>query len=199
IREIGELGQAIWLDYISRDLLDSGELRQLVNEGIRGVTSNPTIFQKAVARSSLYDDQIRELARDGRDAQQIYEAIAVRDVAEAADVLRSVYDETNARDGFVSLEVDPRLAHDTDATVTEARRLHAAVDRPNLMIKVPATPAGIPAIRTLIAEGVNVNVTLIFSTEVYDQVMRAYIAGLCDRREAARPLARIGSVASFFV
>jgi transaldolase len=199
IQQVAQLGQAIWLDFISRDLLESGELRRHVNEGLTGVTSNPTIFQKAVAGSDVYDDQIRELAGAGADANAIYEALAMRDIAEAADQLRSVYDETSARDGFVSIEVNPHLAHDTAGAIEQGRRLFRTIDRPNVMIKVPATEAGIPAIRALIGDGINVNVTLIFSVDLYDKVMQAYIDGLRDRYAAGKPIGIVGSVASFFI
>ncbi|RMF75047.1 MAG: transaldolase, partial [Planctomycetota bacterium] len=193
------MGQAIWLDFISRELLESGELRRLVREGVTGVTSNPTIFQKAISSGSTYDDQIRQLAREGADARAIYTALATRDITEAADTLRPVYDETQGRDGYVSIEVDPALAHDTDGTLAEARRWFQSIDRPNVMIKVPATPEGVPAVQTLIAEGVNVNVTLIFAIDTYEQVMSAYIEGLRARQAAGKPLSTVGSVASFFV
>lgn len=199
IRQISELGQAIWLDFISRDLLRSGKLRDLVNRGMTGMTSNPTIFQKSIAAGREYDDQIRELAAARKSTYEIYEALAMQDIGEAADQIRSVYNESQARDGFVSIEVNPRLADDSDATIEEARRLFRSIDRPNVMIKVPATPAGIPAIRTLIGEGINVNVTLIFSIGAYEKVMEAYIEGLRRLRESGRPLGFVGSVASFFV
>lgn len=199
IRQISELGQAIWLDFISRDLLRSGKLRDLVNRGMTGMTSNPTIFQKSIAAGREYDDQIRELAAARKSTYEIYEALAMQDIGEAADQIRSVYNESQARDGFVSIEVNPRLADDSDATIEEARRLFRSIDRPNVMIKVPATPAGIPAIRTLIGEGINVNVTLIFSIGAYEKVMEAYIEGLRRLRDSGRPLGFVGSVASFFV
>ena len=199
IRQISNIGQAIWLDFISRDLLRMGKLRDLINEGLTGMTSNPSIFQKSIASGREYDDQIRELAAAGRPTSEIYEALAIQDISEAADQLRSVYNETNARDGYVSIEVSPRLAHDTDGTIAEARRLFAAIERKNVMIKVPATPAGLPAIRTLIGEGINVNVTLIFGLEMYEKVMQAYIDGLRLMRESGRTLGYVASVASFFV
>lgn len=199
IRQISGIGQAIWLDFISRDLLRTGKLRELINEGLTGMTSNPSIFQKSIASGREYDDQIRELASAGRSTNEIYEALAIQDIGEAADQLRSIYNETNARDGFVSIEVSPRLAHDTEGTVAEARRLFAAIDRRNVMIKVPATLAGLPAIRTLIGEGINVNVTLIFALEMYEKVMQAYIDGLRHLRESGRTLGYVASVASFFV
>jgi transaldolase / glucose-6-phosphate isomerase len=199
IRQIQALGQAIWLDYISRDLVRSGGLAKLVEEGITGVTSNPTIFHKAIAGSALYDDDLRTLARQGQSATAIYEALALGDVGEAADTLRTVYNETHGRDGFVSIEVNPHLAHDTDGTIEEARRLFRTLKRPNVMIKVPGTPEGLPAITTLIGEGINVNVTLIFSVAVYDKVMEAYLEGLRQLQERNRPLGLVSSVASFFV
>jgi transaldolase len=198
IRQIAQLGTAIWVDNISRDMLRSGELRRLVNDGVTGLTSNPTIFQKAISTGTAYDEQIRELAKAGQSVDEIYEACATRDIGEAADQLRPVFEQSNGRDGFVSIEVSPRLAHDSDGTLTEARRLYRALARPNVMIKVPATPAGIPVIQALIAEGVNVNVTLIFGLEAYEQVMRAYVDGLTQRLRAGKPLA-VASVASFFV
>jgi transaldolase len=203
LEQISALGQAIWLDFISRDILHSGELARLVDEGITGVTSNPTIFQKSIAGSDIYDEDIRNLARAGRSTMEIYEALAIADIAEACDVLRPVYNETHGRDGFVSLEVNPHLANETDATVAEARRLFGAVNRPNLMIKVPATEAGLPAIATLIGEGINVNVTLIFALPAYQKVMDAYLEGLRRFQETGRqtgqPLGLVSSVASFFV
>ncbi|MBK9120134.1 MAG: transaldolase [Phycisphaerales bacterium] len=199
IQQISLLGQAIWLDFISRDLLRSGQLADLVQEGLTGVTSNPTIFQKAISSGVLYDDDIRALAATGRKPLEIYEHLAIEDVGGAADVLRPVYERTQGRDGFVSIEVNPHKAHDTAATIEEARRLHAALGRPNVMIKVPATPAGLPAIEALIADGIHVNVTLIFALARYEEVMDAYIRGLLARRAAGLPVDRVASVASFFV
>lgn len=199
IQRIGALGQAVWLDYISRELLKSGELEKLVAEGVTGVTSNPTIFQKAVAAGHAYDEQLASLTRAGKSAEQIYEELVLADISEAADILRSVYDRTDGRDGFVSIEVAPKLAHDTDGTLAEARRLFEHLNRPNVMIKVPATDAGVPAVRTLIGEGVNVNVTLIFSLAMYEKVMRAYLDGLDTLRKSGRPLSGVASVASFFI
>ncbi len=199
IRQIASLGQALWLDNISRDLVRSGKLGALVDEGLMGVTSNPTIFQQAIAGSPLYDEDIRRLAQSGCSAQDIYEALALSDVGEAADCLRPVYNETHGRDGFVSIEVNPHLAHDTDATIAEARRLFQTLHRPNVMIKVPGTPEGWPAVTQLIGEGINVNVTLIFSVKHYEHVMEAYLQGLGRFRETGRPLGLVSSVASFFV
>ena len=197
---LAPLGQSLWLDYIHRDLLDSGELRRLIEQdGIRGVTSNPTIFEQAIGGGTSYDAAIAALAREGRDARGILEALSVEDVARAADVFRPIFEMTGGNDGFVSLEVAPDLAHDTDGTVAEARRLWAAVCRPNLMIKVPGTAEGLPAVTRLIAEGINVNVTLLFSVEVYRGVIAAYVRGLEQRAEAGRPLDAVRSVASFFV
>jgi transaldolase len=199
IRQIAALGQAIWLDYISRDLLRSSELARLVDEGLTGLTSNPTIFQKAIAGSSLYDEEIRQGIRAGRTALQIYESIAIADVGAAADALRPIYNETHGRDGFVSIEVNPHLAQDTEGTIAEARRLFQSLRRPDIMIKVPATAAGLPAIATLIGEGINVNVTLIFAIEMYERVMDAYLEGLARFQRSGKPLGLVSSVASFFV
>jgi transaldolase len=193
-----EQGQSPWIDFIDRDLIDSGRLAGLVADGIRGLTSNPTIFAKAVA-TGQYDDLVRREIEAGDGAHEIYEQIAVSDVGDAADVLRSVYDDSGGTDGFASIEVEPSLGDDTDATVARARALWAALDRPNVFIKIPATEAGIPAIEAAIAEGINVNVTLMFSVEVYRRVARAYVAGLRRRREAGGDVSRVASVASFFV
>jgi len=199
IRQIADLGQSLWLDYISRELLRSGRLRALIDEGVSGMTSNPTIFQKSVAAGSDYDDQIRTLANAGKSTYEIYEALAFQDIAEAADQLRPVYDRTGGADGFVSIEVDPQLAHETDKTISEAQRTFATIQRPNVMIKVPATEAGLPAIAALIGTGINVNVTLIFALDMYERVMKAYLDGLNRLRKAGKPIDSISSVASFFV
>ncbi len=195
--DIHAVGTSVWFDFIRRDLLEQGELADLVAEGIRGVTSNPSIFQSAIAGSTKYDDDIRSSLTADPDCSvnDLYESFAIEDVRAAADILRSVYDDSDGADGFVSLEVSPLLASDTEATVTEARRLWAAVDSPNVLIKVPATTEGVPAIEQLIGEGINVNVTLIFSLEHYESIAHAYIRGL----EAAADPSRIASVASFFV
>ncbi len=200
LHELHAHGQSVWLDFLSRDLVDSGELARLVaEEGVRGMTSNPTIFQEAIKGSDTYDEDIRRLGAQGLSPEEMFEAIAVDDISAACDVLRPVYDESGMTDGFVSLEVSPRLAHDTDGTVEEARRLVAAVDRPNLMIKVPATPAGLPAVETLISEGVNVNITLIFAQAVYRGVVDAYLSALENRAAAGEPVDDVASVASTFV
>ncbi len=199
LHDLAILGQSIWLDFIRRSFIDSGELNALVDMGLRGVTSNPAIFHKAITGGTDYDAAIERLVAEGMAVLDIYETLAVQDIRRAADVLLPVYEKTAGLDGYVSLEVNPHLAHDTEGTVMEARRLFSLVDRPNVMIKVPATPAGIPAIETLIGEGINVNVTLIFSMEHYEQAARAYIAGL--ERLAATNVdpSRVASVASVFV
>jgi transaldolase/glucose-6-phosphate isomerase len=196
-----ELGQSIWLDYIRRDLITSGELRRLVdNSGVTGVTANPSIFEKAILQTTDYQDALNVLARRGsRDAKAVYEALAISDIRDAADVLRSIYHQTQGRDGFVSLEVSPRLAHDTPGTIEEARRLWAAIGRQNVMIKVPGTLEGVPAVRQLTDEGINVNITLLFSRTAYAAVARAYLAGLEARIARGDDVTRVASVASFFV
>ena len=220
LHELTDLGQAIWLDYIRRSFITSGNLHALVDGGLRGVTSNPTIFEKAIAGSTDYDDDLQRLVDQGKTVEEIYQALTLDDIQRAADVLRPVYEQSAGADGYVSLEVSPDLAYDTEGTISEARRLFATLDRPNVMIKVPATPAGIPAIETLIGEGINVNVTLIFSLAQYEAVAEAYIAGLeklatdggdpstgsgqALRQRTAGPrsghaLSGVASVASFFV
>ncbi|HEU5336593.1 MAG TPA: transaldolase family protein, partial [Terriglobales bacterium] len=198
LKQLQEYGQSIWLDYIRRDLLTGGGLKRLRDEdGLRGVTSNPTIFDKAIAGSSDYDESLRSLlAKDPHAApERLFDHLEIEDIQMAADILRPVYDQTEFADGFVSMEVPASMAHDTAATVSEARRLWRAVVRPNVMIKVPATPEGIPAIEELIAEGINVNITLMFSLGHYEAVAAAYLRGL---RRNQNP-ANVASVASFFV
>ena len=199
--DVQKLGQSIWYDNIRRGLLTSGELQGMVErDGLLGVTSNPAIFEKAIAGSTDYDAAIGALvAKRGMAAQEIYERLAIEDIQRTADVLHPVYRRTGGRDGYVSFEVSPHLAHDTKATLAEARRLHAAVARPNVMIKVPATPAGIPAVRQLIADGININVTLLFAVEAYEAVVEAYLAGLEERAQRGDDVSKIASVASFFV
>ena len=200
LKKLETLGQSIWLDYIRRDLIASGELRRLIEEdGLRGMTSNPSIFEKAIAESHIYDQDIRDMALKKKDVKAIYEALSQRDVQDAADEFRSVYENTDGKDGYVSLEVNPHLAHDTKGTIEEARRLWAALNRPNIFIKVPATSDGLPAIQQLISEGINVNVTLLFGLPRYRQVAQAYITGLEARTAQGKPLKHIASVASFFV
>jgi transaldolase len=193
-------GQSVWYDNISRDLIASGKLARLIAEdGVLGVTSNPTILERAISTGQLYDADIAALAAQGKSVLEIYEALAMADIGAAADLLRPVYDRTGGVDGYVSLEVSPHLAHDTARTIADARRLFAALGRPNIMIKVPATPEGIPAIRELIGSGINVNVTLIFALDVYDAVMGAYLAGLETLTARRGDPRRVASVASFFV
>jgi transaldolase/glucose-6-phosphate isomerase len=198
--QLHTLGQSVWLDQMRRSLLTTGELEGLIdNDGLHGLTSNPTIFEKAISGSQDYAEQLVSLAHAGSSVPQIYEEIVVKDIAGAADAFRTVYDANNGGDGFVSLEVSPLLANDTKATIEEAKKLFARLSRPNVMIKVPATPAGLRAIEDLIAHGLNINVTLIFAVEVYEQVADAYVKGLERRAAAGQPVDRIGSVASFFV
>ncbi len=198
--ELERRGQSIWLDLLSRDLVLSGELARLIAEdGLSGVTSNPAIFEKDMTKSAAYDGRIRELALAGRSAEEIYRILAVEDIRMAADRFRPLYDRLEGRDGFVSLEVSPHLARDTEQTISEARMLWAAVGRPNVFIKVPATGEGLPAIRGLIGEGINVNITLLFGLPRYREVADAYLAGLEDRLRRQKPLDRIASVASFFL
>lgn len=197
---IQQCGQSVWLDYLRRGMLVSGELSRYIDEdGLRGMTSNPTIFEKAIDGSDDYTSAIRALAQKGRTAREMYETLTVEDVRQAADTFRPVYEQTDGGDGFVSLEVSPHLARDTQQTIEEARRLWKAVDRPNLMIKVPGTPAGLPAIQQLIGEGINVNITLLFGLDRYRAVAEAYLAGLESRADADEPINRIASVASFFL
>ncbi|HRE47880.1 MAG TPA: bifunctional transaldolase/phosoglucose isomerase, partial [Aggregatilineales bacterium] len=197
--DINALGQSIWYDNIRRLFLENGEIARLIEAGVLGMTSNPTIFEKAIAGSTDYDADMRRLVEAGETPNAIYEALAVGDIRRAADLLQPVYEETNGVDGYISLEVNPLLAHDTEGTIREAQRLFALVGRPNVMIKVPATPEGIPAIATLIAGGININVTLIFALDKYREVMDAYLAGLEKRLAVGGDLTRIASVASFFV
>jgi transaldolase len=195
-----ELGQSVWYDYIRRDLYQGPELRRLiVEDGLRGMTSNPTIFQQAIAATALYDEDIRQLGGGGRPPAVIFEALAVEDVTRAADVFRSVYETTEGEDGFVSIEVAPRLALDTEGTIAEARRLWRACDRPNVMVKIPGTEPGLPAIRQCLSEGININITLLFSIERYRLVMAAYLEAVEARVAAGQPVDRLRSVASFFV
>ena len=193
------LGQAIWLDEISRPMLDSGSIQRFVNLGARGITTNPTIFDAAIADSDAYDDALADAAKSYDTPEAIFEQVAVKDVKDAADILRPVYDALNRRDGFVSIEVNPHLANDTDATVSQARRLWESVGRPNIMIKVPGTESGVPAISTLIAEGINVNVTLLFSIDAYRSAANAYLDGIIEYVKAGGNPSTVSSVASFFV
>ncbi len=199
LKKLQEYGQSVYLDEISRQLIESGELDTLIErDGLRGVTSNPAIFEKAIAQSRDYDAFIASLARQGKGVDEVYEAVVIRDIQEAADKFRAQYDASEGEHGFVSLEVSPRLAFDSEGTVDEARRLWEAVARPNVFIKVPGTKAGLPAIRTLIGEGVNVNVTLLFGLPRYRAVAEAYLEGLEQRARTGQDLG-VASVASFFL
>ncbi|MCA9906014.1 MAG: transaldolase, partial [Anaerolineae bacterium] len=196
--DVQEYGQSIWYDNIRRSIIESGELQRMIDEdGVLGVTSNPTIFQKAIGDSEDYDDEMMRVLE--LDPYDIYEHLAVQDIQHALDILRPVYDRTGGRDGYVSLEVSPLIANDTASTIAEARRLFALLARPNAMIKIPATEAGVPAIEEAIASGLNINVTLIFSIQNYEKVMEAYIRGLERRHAAGEDISHISSVASFFV
>jgi transaldolase/glucose-6-phosphate isomerase len=201
LKELLKYGQSMWLDYIRRDLITSGKLKTMIeDDGLRGMTSNPSIFEKAIAESSLYDDILKELStRDDLDTTSRYEQIAIRDIQDAADVLRPVYLDSNFRDGYVSLEVSPLLALKTQETIEEGRRLWKAVNRENVMIKVPGTAEGLPAIRQLISEGININVTLLFAQAVYEKVAEAYIAGVEDLATRGGNLKKMAGVASFFI
>ena len=197
IKELSDLGQAIWLDHIRRSFVVGGELEGWINRGVRGVTSNPSILEKAVDSSSDYDQDLPRLAKEGRSPEEIYEALVLEDIGRAADVLRPVHDATG--DGYVSLEVSPALAYDTAGTVASAKDLFAKLGRPNVLIKVPGTKEGIPAIEELIAHGLNVNVTLLFSLAMYEASAEAYIKGLEKRLAGGKDISRVASVASFFV
>src|SRR6267143_2079506 len=201
LRALLECGQSVWLDYIRRDLIASGKLKRLIEEdGLRGMTSHPAIFEKAIAESSDYDGILKELAsRPELDATARFEQIAIRDIQDAADLLRPVYESSKFRDGYVSLEVSPYLAHKTKETIEEARRLWKAVKRDNVMIKVPGTAEGLPAIRQLIGEGININITLLFAQEVYEKVAEAYVDGVEDLQTRGGNLKKMASVASFFI
>ncbi len=199
LHTLADVGQSVWLDYIQRSLITSGGLQTYVTKGLRGVTSNPSLFEKAIAESNEYDEQIHNLALQGKSAEEIYEELTVEDARMAADVLRPVFDETNGDDGFFSLEVNPHLAHDRQGTVNEAIRLFARVDRPNVMIKVPATAEGVLAFQELIEEGININVTLMFSLSQYDEIAEAYLTAMENRATKGSALKQIASVASIFV
>ena len=202
LKDLAAKGQAVWLDFVDRKFLAEGGLQKLVDEdGLTGVTSNPSIFEKAMGHGDAYDAALAEFdrAHPGAPAMARYEHLAIQDIQTAADTLRPVYDRLNAKDGYVSLEVSPYLANDTDGTIAEAKKLWAAVEKPNLMIKIPGTPAGVPAIAATIDAGINVNVTLLFSIEAYKAVALAYVDGLEDRASRGEPIDRIASVASFFV
>jgi transaldolase len=201
LQQLGEVGQAVWLDFIDRKILETGGLKKLIAEdGLKGVTSNPSIFEKAMGEGPDYDERLRAFLAQGRaEAAEVYEHLAIGDIQDAADQLRPVYDATNGADGFVSLEVSPYLALDTQGTVKEARRLWAMVDRPNLMVKVPGTEAGVAAIRTLVGEGININVTLLFALTAYLAVAEAHITGLEAFKAGGGDVGKVAGVASFFV
>jgi transaldolase len=199
LKQLAEQGQSVWIDFLSRKFIQDGDLAALVRDGVVGATSNPTIFQTAIAEGDVYDDQIRELSSSESDPKEIFLALARDDIRDACDVFKPVWDEGEGKDGWVSLEVDPNLAHDTEATIAEAKRLHALVEKPNLLIKIPATPEGLPAIEETIAAGIPVNVTLIFSLERHREVAEAYVRGLQRLVEGGGDPSKIASVASFFV
>src|ERR1043166_1394127 len=200
LKDLLNFGQSIWLDYIRRDLLTSGELKRLINEdGLRGMTSNPSIFEKAISGSPDYAGQLDQLISQGLNAGDIFERSAVKDIQAAADILYPVYQSTNKRDGYVSIEVSPTLAHDTQGSIEEARRLWKEVKRPNLMVKIPGTVEGVPAVRQLTSEGLNINITLLFAQEAYIAVAEAFMDGLEGALKAGKDISSIASVASFFV
>ena len=198
--ELEALGQSVWLDDIDRGQLRSGLFGRLVDEdGLAGATGNPTIFEHSITHDTTYDEQMQQLLKEGKGPKEIYEALAMTDERMVANLLRPIYDRTNGQDGFVSIEVSPYLAHDTEGTLAEVRRFWRTIDRPNLMVKIPSTPAGIPAIRRALVEGININITLFFSIENYRQVAEAYLGALEERRASGKDISHIASVASFFV
>lgn len=199
LNDIHKLGQSVWIDQISRELFASGELQSLIDQGLRGMTSNPSIFMKSMTGSDAYNDDLARLVNQALDIETIYETLAISDIQQAANMLRPIFDSSNGADGFVSLEANPNLAHETQGTLDEIRRLNLLVDRPNVMFKIPATEAGYPAIQTLLAEGLPVNITLMFSLEQYDAVSEAYLKALETRLDSGKPIDRMASVASFFV
>ena len=201
LKQLSAHGQSVWIDFLSRSFVQDGDLEALVREGVAGATSNPTIFQSAIAEGNAYDEQLREVLKTETEPKEVFLKLAVQDIRAACDVLRPVWEEAgeNARDGWVSLEVDPNLADDTEATIEEAKRLHALVDRPNLFVKIPATKPGLPAIEEAIAAGIPINVTLIFSLERHREVAEAYVRGVQRLADAGGDLKRMASVASFFV
>ncbi|TMC85166.1 MAG: transaldolase [Chloroflexi bacterium] len=198
--QLKELGQSVWYDNIDRSQLASGQFQRMLDEdGVVGVTANPTIFEKSISAGHAYDEQIDQLIREGKSTNEIYEALIITDIQTVADVLRPIYEQTNGHDGYVSLEVSPDLAHDTEATLSEVRRFWKMVNRPNLMIKIPGTSEGLPAILQSLTEGINVNITLIFSIDTYRKVADAYISALEKRNAEGKDVSRMASVASFFV
>jgi transaldolase len=200
LHELNAIGQSIWLDYIRRDLIESGELKQMIDDGLRGMTSNPAIFEKAIANRGDYDAQLRELFKQkGLDTVAVYEALAIKDIQDAAALLLPVFEASDGLDGYISLEANPHLAKDTQGTIDEVRRLRQQVNRPNVMYKIPATPEGILAIEQLISEGVNINITLMFSMKHYEDVANAYISGLEKFAAQGGDVSKVASVASFFI
>ncbi len=200
LQELQKLGQSVWYDNVDRAQIQSGQYQHiLTDDGIAGVTSNPSIFGKSISTGHAYDEQITQLLNEGKDTSAVYEAVVIQDIRTVADMLRPVFERTDGQDGYVSLEVSPDLSHDTEGTLSEARRFWKMVDRPNLMIKIPATPEGIPAIKQAISEGMSINVTLIFSLDSYRAVADAYLSGLEERSGRGEPINKIASVASFFV
>ena len=199
MQELLNYGQAIWIDYIHREFIESGELAQRIEQGLRGMTSNPKIFDEAISEGEAYDEQLRQLSQESKTPLEIYEALASHDIQQAADRFRSVYDKTNGADGYVSLEANPHLAYKTEETIEEVRNLQKRVNRPNVMFKIPATEAGIKAVRTLIGEGININITLMFSLHHYNQVAQAYIDGLETYHSNGGDVSKVASVASFFI
>jgi transaldolase/transaldolase/glucose-6-phosphate isomerase len=199
IKEIKNLGQSIWLDFFDREIMDSGKLKNLIEDGISGVTSNPSIFEKAISSGSDYDEDIATLSQTKKENENIFLSLEVKDIKRAADLFKTAYKKSNGGDGFVSLEVSPHLAHDTEGTIKQARELWKAVDRRNVMVKIPATAEGLPAIRKCISEGININITLLFGLPRYQQVVDAYLSGLEDRVKANQPIDQVSSVASFFL
>ncbi|HET9919948.1 MAG TPA: transaldolase [Ktedonobacteraceae bacterium] len=200
LRQLEALGQSVWFDNIDREQLQNGTFKGLIDQdGVSGVTANPTIFDKSISHGHAYDQQMDQLIREGKSVSDIYETLIITDVRTVADMLRPIYDRTNGADGYVSLEVSPELAHDTEGTIKEVKRFWKMVDRPNLLVKIPATPEGIPAIRQALTDGININITLIFSRQAYHDVVDAYLSALEDRNAQGKDISTIASVASFFV
>ena len=199
LEQLDEFGQSVWIDFLSREFVEDGDLQGLIDQGVRGVTSNPTIFQSAIADGNAYDEQLREILKEETEPKEVFLQVAVRDIQGACDLLKQVHDEGDGKDGWVSLEVDPNLAHDTQGTIEEAKRLHALVDRKNLLVKIPATKEGLPAIEESIAGGIPINVTLIFSLDRHREVAEAYVRGLERLVEGGGDPGTVASVASFFV
>jgi len=200
LAELAKVGQSVWYDQMERRLITTGRLKEMIEQDdLRGMTSNPTIFEKAIGGSEDYDAQLRQLAGQNKSRDEIYDELVLHDISSAADIFRPVHERTKGEDGFISIEVSPTLANDTQGTITEAKRYFAKLQRPNVMVKIPGTPAGLPAIEESIFNGVNINITLLFSNDVYGQVMEAYLRGLERRVEKGQPIDKIRSVASFFV